>query len=243
MSIDVRVSTDIHQLSARAAEAVATALTDAVQARGRCSLVLSGGSTPRTLYELLATELRDRIPWRDLLVFWGDERYVSHDDRLSNYRLAREALLDRVPCPAANVHPMPTHLADPDAAAMEYEATLRSRFDGEWPRFDVLLLGFGADGHTASLFPRSPALKERTRWVVAATAPANPTSRLTLTFPLLARAAHVHFLAAGADKAAVLARVLSGSADPESYPAAGVQRAGGTPTWWIDRAAAAQLSP
>jgi 6-phosphogluconolactonase len=242
MNPDVRVSDDIRELSTRAAEAVVTSITGAVQTTGRCSLVLSGGSTPRPLYELLATKYRDQIPWPDLHVFWGDERYVSPDDARSNYRLAREALLDHVACPAANIHPMPTHLAQPDAAARAYETTLRDYFDGGGPRFDVVLLGFGTDGHTASLFPGSPALRERTRWVVAATAPAEPPSRLTLTFPILARAAHIHFLVAGADKAQVLERVLTGSADPEIYPAAGVASSGGTLTWWLDRAAAARLA-
>jgi 6-phosphogluconolactonase len=242
MNPDVRVSADITELSARAGAAVVTEIASAVQAAGRCSLVLSGGTTPRTLYGLLGSKFRDQIPWADLHVFWGDERWVPPDDARSNYRLAREALLDHVPCPPANVHPMPTHLPRPDEAASEYEATLRDYAGGEWPRFDVMLLGFGADGHTASLFPRSPALRETTRAVVAATAPVEPSSRLTLTYPVLASAAHIHFLVAGADKAPVLRRVLTGSADPDTYPAAGVRSAGGTMTWWVDRAAAAQLS-
>ena len=117
---DLRVFPDVNELSLRAAEAVAKTLNEAVRATGRCSLVLSGGSTPRTLYGLLASRFRDQIPWAHMHVFWGDERYVPPGDAHSNYRMAKETLLDHVPCPAANVHPMPTHFSDPDAAARDY---------------------------------------------------------------------------------------------------------------------------
>ena len=237
---DVRVFPDVNELSLRAAEAVARTVNDAVRSTGRCSLVLSGGNTPRTLYGLLASRFREQIPWARVHVFWGDERYVPPDDAQSNYRMAKETLLDHVPCPNANVHPMPTHLSAPDAAARDYEATLRSYFSDESPAFDLVLLGLGPEGHTASLFPGSPALAEPRRWVLAVTAPADPSSRLTLTFPGLNRAANAYFLVTGSNKARALHDILTGTADPNTCPAAGVRLAAGTLIWWVDRDAAAQ---
>lgn len=242
MKPDVRVFPDASELSLRAAEAAAGTIDDAVRSTGKCSLVLSGGSTPRILYRMLASRFRDQIPWAHVHVFWGDERYVPHSDAHSNYRMGRATLLDHVPCPAANVHPMPTHFAAADAAARDYEATLRRYFAGESPRFDLVLLGLGPEGHTASLFPGSPALEERTRWVVAVTAPAEPPLRLTLTLPALTRSARTFFLVTGSDKAQALHHVLAGPADPNTCPAAGLRPADGTVTWWVDRDAAAHLS-
>ena len=153
--------------------------------------------------------------------------------------MARESLLDHVQCLVGNVHPMLTHLSDPDLAARDYEKTLRSYFSERSPRFDLVLLGMGEEGHTASLFPGSPALEEATRWVVAVKAPTEPSQRLTLTLPVLTHAANVHFFVAGSNKAQALRHVLTGSPDPKSYPAAGVRLARGTVIWWIDREAAA----
>jgi 6-phosphogluconolactonase len=234
---DIRIFPDLAALSARAAETAVGIINDTVQKKGRCSLVLSGGRTPIVFHRLLASTFRDRIPWSNLDIFWGDERYVPHDDPRSNYRMARETLLDHVPCPAANVHPMPTHFPDPDDAARDFQATLEQYWGSEEPRLDFVVLGMGPDGHTASLFPGNAALYERTRWVVAVTAPAEPPRRLTMTFPALARSVHAHFLVNGADKARVLDHVLSGSADPTVYPAAGVQPAQGSLVWWLDRLA------
>jgi 6-phosphogluconolactonase len=173
-------------------------------------------------------------------VFWGDERYVLPRDPDSNYRMAKEALLDHVPCPSENVHPMPTHFGSPDAAAREYERTLRSYFATDSPRFDLILLGLGEEGHTASLFPGSPALEERTRWVVAVNTHARPPLRLTLTLPALTRAANIHVLVAGSTKAHALRHVLTGIPDPNTYPAAGLRFTEGTLIWWVDREAAVQ---
>ncbi|MGE4056340.1 MAG: 6-phosphogluconolactonase, partial [Vicinamibacterales bacterium] len=206
---DVRVFPDADTLGLRAAEAVAETINAAVRSTGRCFLVLSGGSTPRILYGVLASQFRDQIPWERVHLFWGDERYVAQTDAHSNYRMAAAALLDHVPCPAANVHPMPTHLTAADAAAREYEATLRRYFSSESPRFDLVLLGLGTEGHTASLFPGSSALAERTRWVVAVTVPAEPPVRLTLTLPALTGSAHTYVLVTGADKARALHDVLA----------------------------------
>jgi hypothetical protein len=151
--------------------------------------------------------------------------------------MARETLLDQVPCPPANIHRMPTHFSNPDAAAREYEATLRSHFSTPWPRFDLMFLGLGADGHTASLFPGSAALDERSRWVLPVLDPPAPPMRLTLTFPVLSQSAQTYFLVSGSDKAPALRAVIAGSADPHLYPAAGVHLAKGVLSWWVDRAA------
>jgi 6-phosphogluconolactonase len=237
---DVRVCADVNELSLRAAQAAVHTINDSVRATGRCSLVLSGGSTPRTFHGLLASDFRDEIPWASVHVFWGDERYVSPDDPDNNYRMARETLLDHVPCPAGNIHPMPTHFPSSDAAAREYEKTLRTYFGTEWPNFDLLLLGLGEEGHTASLFPGSSALDEQTRWVVAVKTPANPPLRLTLTLPALTRATNIYVLVTGAKKANALHHVLASVPDPNIYPAAGVRFTEGTLVWWVDRAAAAQ---
>jgi 6-phosphogluconolactonase len=240
MAPDVRVFADLNALSAAAAEALVATLDQAVRANGRGSLVLSGGSTPRTLYQLLASDWRDQIPWGAVHLFWGDERYVSHADPHSNYHLAKEALLDHVPCPPANIHPMPTEFADPDAAARAYDVTLHRYFEDGSPQFDLVLLGLGEEGHTASLFPRSPALAERTQWTVAVTAPVNPPRRLTLTMPALVHAAATYVLVAGSSKAHALSQVLTATADPTLYPAAGIRFNAGTVIWWVDQDAAGE---
>lgn len=236
---DLRVCADHADLSRRAAEAAVGTINDAVRAAGTCSIVLSGGSTPRTLYSLLASEFRAQIPWANVQVFWGDERYVPAEDAGSNYRMAKETLLDHVPCPPANIHPMPTHFPSADEAARDYELTLRTHFVEEWPRFDLVLLGIGDDGHTASLFPGSLALAERTRWVVTARAPVAPHVRLTLTLPALTRAAAIYVLLAGATKAEALRHVLQGAGDWIKYPAAAVRLGAESVIWWADRDAAA----
>jgi len=232
---------DATEMSLRAADATVVAIGDAVRAAGRCSLVLAGGSTPRMLYRFLASQFRAQVRWEHVHIFWGDERYVPADDPRSNYRMAKEALLDHVPCPAANVHPMPTHLASAELAALDYEATLKRFFKGDWPRFDVTLLGLGAEGHTASLFPGSPALAETKRWVMAVEAPAAPPQRLTLTLAAIIRSATVYFLVAGEDKAAALRQTLANSPDSRRTPAARVILRAGTVTWWADSKAGFQL--
>lgn len=239
MKPDVRVFADVNELSLRAAEASVRTINQSVQTNGRSSLVLAGGRTPRTLYHMLSSQFRDQIPWTKVHVFWGDERYLPPDDPKSNYRMARETLLDHVSCPAGNVHPMPTHLPDPDVAARDYEKTLRTYFSEGWPRFDLVLLGLGDEGHTASLFPGSPALEETKRWVVAVKAPAEPPLRLTLTLPALTRAANVYFLVTGSNKAQALHHIVNESPDPKNYPASGVRLAEGAVIWWVDRDAAA----
>jgi len=242
MKSDIRVFADVDELSLRAAEAAVRTINECVQRNDSFSIALSGGNTPRTLYRLFSTRFRDQIPWTKVHVFWGDERYVPLADSESNYRMARETFLDAVPCPVGNVHPMPTELPDPDLAAREYEKTLRNYFSEDWPRFDLVLLGLGEEGHTASLFPGSPALNENKRWVVAVKAPAKPALRLTLTLPAITGASNIYFLITGSNKAEALHHVLTGSPHPKSYPASGIRRAKGTVIWWLDRAAAALVT-
>jgi 6-phosphogluconolactonase len=239
--IDVRLCADLNELSLRVAAAAVGIINASVQAAGRCSLVLSGGDTPRRLYALLASDFRDQIAWAQVHVFWGDERYVPAIHPGSNYRMARDILFDHVPCPAANIHPMPTHLPSPDVAALEYEQTLREFF-GDRLSFDLNLLGLGADAHTASLFPGSAALQERSRWVVATKGPAESPLRLSMTLPALTQSANLYVLVAGSKKASALQHVLSGAPDPANYPASGLRFTGGTLIWWADQGAAAQLS-
>ena len=222
--LDLRVADNLQELSAMTAAAMVRVIDAAVRDKGECSLALSGGDTPRELYRLLATRFRDQILWEQVHVFWGDERYVPHDHPDSNYRMARETLLDHVPCSTAKVHPMPTHFRSPEIAAQEYERTLREHFQGSGPRFDVSLLGVGADGHTASIFPGSAALEERSRWVMNVEADAAPPSRLTLTMPALTQSAHIYVLVAGSNKANALKRVLSQASNPDSSPAAGLRQ-------------------
>ena len=232
MTNDLRVCDDVDDLSRRAAQAVAAAIDDAVSRHGRCSIALAGGTTPRPIYRLLASQFKEQIPWTDVHVFWGDERFVPAGDPRRNETMVREALLDHVPCPTSNVHAVPAASTASDAAA-QYEAVLRQYFANAWPRFDLVLLGLGEDAHTASLFPRSAALRENTRWVVEVTVPAEPPVRVTLTLPVFNHAALTYFVVTGSNKAPALRLVLDG-ADPERYPAAGIRPAGGA-IWWVDR--------
>lgn len=236
-----RVLPDLESLSLAAAEMLAGRINAAVDRRGRCALVLAGGRTPRRTYELLAERFGNVVRWPRVDLFWGDERYVGPDDPRSNYRLARSALLDRIPVPPLNVYPVPTGHADPEIGAREYEARIRAYFGARPPRFDILLLGMAADGHVASLFPGHPALDERTRWVVAVTVPADPPRRVTMTLPLINQARAVVFLVAGAAKADAVRRAVARGTPVREVPAAGVAPASGELAWWLDAAAASGL--
>lgn len=238
---EIRVSPDLVTLSRAAAQALAGLVRERTSAGNPFSLVLSGGDTPRALYSLLATEFRERIDWSKVHLFWGDERYVPRTDPRSNYRMVKESLIDRVSLPAGNVHPMPTELARPEESALEYEAFLRTFFHSPpapWPVFDLILLGLGAEGHTASLFPRSPALGEQQRWVAAVRVPAEPPLRLTLTLPALNHASQVFFLAAGSRKARAVRAGTADATSDGSCPAALVRPQDGNLIWWIDQSAA-----
>lgn len=241
--IDLRRFEDGAELARAAAEEFTRRAADAARARSRFSVALSGGSTPRRLYRLLADPaqpFRDRIDWSATYVFWGDERHVPPDHPDSNYRMAREALLDVVPLPAGNVHRMRGEEADAAHAARSYEEELRSFFSGP-PRFDLVLLGLGADAHTASLFPGSEAVREREHWVVAPWVEKLASWRLTLTPAVFDRAAAVIFLVQGEEKAEALRAVLEGDPDPDRYPAQAVRPESGDLLWLVDDAAASGL--
>lgn len=244
-SRSVRVYEDATALARAAADLFAEAARAAVSERGRFFVALSGGSTPRTLYQLLAAPpYHDQVDWSRTFVFWGDERFVPPDDPDSNYRMAREALLFHVPIPTSQVFRMPGEMADPTAAAALYEQSVRRAFalaPGEWPRFDLVLLGLGPDGHTASLFPHTSALGVTDRLVVANRVEKLGTTRITLTAPAINSAAVVVFLVAGADKAEPLAAVLEGPPRPDDLPAQLIAPVHGELLWLVDRAAAAQL--
>jgi 6-phosphogluconolactonase len=235
---DLRIFPDVDSLSREVAQRLMDRINATVLGGRRFCLALAGGSTPRVLYRVLAADYRHEIPWEQVHVFWGDERYVPHDDAHSNYRMARETLLDHVPIPAKNIHPMPTDYVEPGDAARAYHRILQNYFSPPWPRFNIILLGLGADGHTASLFPGSPALDEREGWVVAAEGPAEPRQRLTLTLPVLTHSDQVYFLVAGTDKAEVLRRALANAPDSRNCPAAGVRLGRASVVWCADCAAA-----
>lgn len=238
---DVRVFPDLEVASRECTRAIIDVITQWTRGGHRVALALAGGETPRALYRCLATEHRDAVPWGRVHLFWGDERYVPPDDPRSNYRLVQDSLLRDVPIPRDNVHPMPTHFPDPRDAARAYEQDLRTHFPAPWPRVDLILLGIGPDGHTASLFPGSPALSEQDRWVVDVRAPVDPPVRLTLTLPVLNHAAAVFFLVAGTAKADAVRRALTGPLDPLACPAGAVRPVGADPIWWLDDAAAALI--
>jgi 6-phosphogluconolactonase len=234
------------ELSQEAAKRFLSLSRDAAGARGRFAVAISGGSTPRELYALLARpRFRDDVPWRRVHVFWADERCVPPDHSDSNYRLAADTVLSRVPLPPENVHRMRGEEADPQVAAAEYADTLRDFFAAEEAGalgFDLILLGMGEDGHTASLFPGSTALHEKTEPVAAPYVEKLRAHRLTLTPPVLNSARHVIFLVDGAEKADTLRRVLEGRHQPRELPSQIVRPTSGSLTWLVDEAAARRLS-
>jgi len=220
---------------------MSSTIARAIERHRRCTLALSGGSTPRALFRRLASDFRTEIPWQNVHVFWGDERFVAETDPASNFGTAKTTLLDHVPCPAGNIHPIPTHLDTAAAAADAYAAELRAYFGEGWPRFNLILLGIGEDCHTASLFPHSPALSTHDRIVTAVQpvgASGDAVARITLTMPVLLAADTVFVLAAGARKAPALARVLAAGTTADDCPASALCRSNGAVTWWADRAAA-----
>jgi len=237
----ISVYPDMEALSRAAADLFAERAARAVAGHGRFAILAAGGETPRRTYELLAEEpLRGQVPWAGVHVFWGDERSVPPDDPRSNARMVRRALLDRVPVPAGQVH----YIAgdrDPRQAADEYEELLRRFFAGAAPRFDLVLLGLGDDGHTASLFPDSPVLEERQRWASPTRRAGEEITRVTLTPPLINQANLVVFLVAGDDKATVLREVLEDHPDPRSRPARMIMPEQGELRWLVDQSAARLL--
>jgi len=230
----IRVYPDPDALARALSGAVAAELRNAVAVRGAATLVLAGGNTPAAAYRRLAAD--GDVPWDRVEFLFGDERCVPPHDPASNYRLARETLFEPVGIDPACVHRMQGELP-PAEAAEAYERELRGVLGDAPP--DLVLLGLGTDGHTASLFPGSPALDETRRWVVPTESPAGARHRISLTYPVLNRARHAWFTVSGADKAETAARVLAG----EDLPAARVRPGGRNPVWWMDQDAARRVRP
>jgi 6-phosphogluconolactonase len=233
----IEVADDVHALSQQVAEWMVDTVA---AASGIVRISLSGGSTPKELYTLLASdEFRGRMAWDRLEIFWGDERFVSHDSEASNYRMAREAMLSHVPVPPQQIHPMPVDGSPQDAAA-RYETLLKQKYgrdqlDRARPLFDIMLLGLGNDGHTASLIPGQPVLQEREHWVAAVTG-GRAETRITLTYPSIESSRTIAFLAAGPEKTSAVKAVRAGD---QNLPAARI-RPHGDVIWFLDRAAAGQ---
>jgi len=240
---EIIICHDADDLSRKAAEQFAASAKAAVSARGRFSVALSGGSTPKALYALLATdEFRSQLPWPQVHLFWGDERCVPPDHAESNFRMVGEALLSKITIPSENIHRMAGEKTPADGI-VDYQTQLQEFFhlaDGEWPRFDLVLLGLGEDGHTASLFPGSAALSERQRWVATSYVERLRAHRLTLTLPVINHAAQISFLVSGASKAPMVEAVLRAGND--SLPAARIQPADGQVTWFVTQDAAGALA-
>jgi 6-phosphogluconolactonase len=246
---EVRVYPSAPELFSGAADEFVAQANQAIQSRGQFTVALAGGSTPKGLYRLLAALPPQAISWGRVFVFFSDERHVPPDHPDSNFRMASETLLSKVSLPRENVFRVRAENPDADAAARDYERALRNFFGAESgslqnvaiPRFDLILLGMGPDGHTASLFPHSPGLSEKLRWVIANRVEKFQTERITLTYPVLNGAACVLFLVSGAEKQETLFQVLRGKYAPEQYPSQAVHPVNGKLIWMMDRAAAAKL--
>ena len=238
MTSDIVVLADAKAVAREAADRFVALARASIAANGRFRVALSGGSTPRALYELLVDQ---SIEWQRVHIFWSDERCVPPDQPESNYRLAYQTLLSKVNVIDQNIHRMKGEL-DPAQAALDYENELQQAFNVRpplFPRFDLILLGLGPDAHTASLFPGTDAVHEQQRWVVAHHVEALPANRITLTPPILNHAIQILFLVAGIDKAAAVRSVLSpGPRDPDRFPAQVVDPIDGQVTWLIDQIAA-----
>jgi len=240
------ITKNLEELNRDAAKLIVDASREAITQSGRFILALSGGSTPKKLYELLATpEWNTQVDWTRIHFFWGDERMVLPDHADSNYRMTNEALLSKVAVPPANIHRVKTELNDPAKVAADYEAEIYRVLGGEknnLPKFDLILLGMGDNAHTASLFPHTDALKPSEHIVLAPYVAEVNSYRITFTAPLINNAHKIAFLLAGAKKAPVVEEVLHGARDPERLPSQLIHPAHGTLYWMMDEPAAAQLS-
>ena len=242
-STTVRVFETAEEVARAGAEQFVTLANDAVADHDGFTVALAGGNTPRRMYQLLAEDrFASRVDWKTVHVFFGDERCVPHNHPESNYRMVYESLISQVAIPASNVHQIAIE-ADPFLSAKRYESELRALFpDLEAPGFDLVLLGLGDDGHTASLFPETSALNAQEEWVVANWVEKLKAYRITLTAPAINGAANVTFLVVGAGKAPAVAEVLSGPAQPERFPAQLIKPEAGTLTWLLDSQAASRLT-
>jgi len=244
---NTEILSDDAALAARAAEIIVSAAKEAVAARGRFTIALTGGSSPRQTYQLLAKATPGQMDWSKAFIFLGDDRFVPYSNKDSNYEMCRELLLNHVPIPQEQIFPIPTDTATNAEAADKYAETLSQVFSaplsGPPPALDVILLGMGDDGHCASLFPGMPTLTVRDKWMLPSppgTLPP-PVDRVTMTFPVLNAARSVLFLVEGAKKAPAVRDILQGSAAVTVHPSAGVHPASGTLTWLLDHAAASLL--
>ncbi len=239
---EVRVFADLEALSRIAADIFVLLCKDASASKGRFAVALSGGSTPRRFLSLLAgSPYQEQITWSTVHIFWADERCVARENHESNYKLAYETLLSKVPIPEENIHRIKGEM-NPEQASRDYEDSLRMFFGTQpIPVFDLIVLGAGEDGHTASLFPGSTAVHERTRIVLPVYVEAPKLNRVTLTLPILDSASYVLFLASGRIKAAVLHEILE-DGNPKYYPAGLVRPVHGRLTWLIDRDAGSLLT-
>ncbi|GCE13428.1 6-phosphogluconolactonase [Tengunoibacter tsumagoiensis] len=244
MAVDVLIYPTTEKLSLEAADFIVKAANEAIADHGRFTLALSGGSTPRKLYGMLAGDpYKDQIDWSKVEIFWSDERCVPPTDAESNFQLAQEVMFSKLQIPAANIHRCPADEADRDAASLAYTQEMKRVFQTDGvPAFDLIQLGMGPEAHTCSLFPHQASLQEEVRLIMPVTVPKPPPPRLTFTPPLLNAARHVLFLVTGAEKAEALQAVLEGSYQPDEYPAQIVRPTNGHVTWMLDNAAAARLS-
>jgi 6-phosphogluconolactonase len=241
--MSVAIYPDSDTLSHEAAQYVVRIASEAITTHGRFTLALAGGSTPKKLYALLASEpYQGQIDWSRSEIFWSDERCVPPTSEDSNYHLALETLLSKVPLSPSQIHRMPAEAANRDEAALAYTQEIQRVFGTNGiPSFDLLQLGMGPEAHTASLFPHQASLYEQTRLIIPVTVPKPPPPRLTFTPPLLNAAAHILFLVTGQDKAGALQEVLEGEYNPDEYPAQIIRPTQGEVTWMLDPAAASKL--
>ncbi|MFQ5975235.1 MAG: 6-phosphogluconolactonase [Candidatus Hydrothermarchaeales archaeon] len=236
---EIKEFQNLDSLSIAAAEEIVETAREAVSEKGRFSLVLAGGNTPSTLYRLLATEYADRMPWSSTHLFWGDERYVSKDHPESNYKMAYQTLISKLSIPIQNVHPIPTEMGNAERDATSYEEELRGFFSaskrGEHNAFDLILLGVGEDGHTASLFPENPVLEEKQKWVASILAPPiyKTQQRITITLPIINKAKKVFFLVSGNNKRKVVKAVLEDQDTSGKLYPAGLIRPKGELVWFL----------
>jgi 6-phosphogluconolactonase len=244
---EIQVLPDAAAIARRAADKIIASAALAVNERGVFHISLAGGSTPKALYSLLASEaFRDKMPWDKTQIFFGDERHVPPDHADSNYRMANESMLSKVPLKADQVHRIKAEYEDAEKSAKEYEQELRSSLKlaaGQLPRFDVLLLGMGDEGHTLSLFPGTKALHDNGRWVMSNWIGKLFTERVTITGPVANNSALAIFMITKADKALALKGVLEGPHEPEQLPSQLIQPTNGKVLWLLDTTAASQLSP
>ncbi len=239
--MELRIAGNREELSHEAAVWITDHIKQVLKEKDRYTLVLCGGSTPKKLYKVLASDaFKDKIDWGRLHFFWGDERFVPFSDERNNAKMAFDNLLGHVPVQADNVHVMRTDI-DPEAAAREYEDLLHAYFPGEGPTFDLVLMGMGDNAHTLSLFPGYDVVHEKKKWVTSFYLEEQKMYRITLTAPVVNRAGRVAFLVSGKDKAAAIAHVLNGEYEPDRYPAQVIQPVNDQLYWWLDEEAAGDI--